>query len=622
MTSRLSRPSESRQHRKRRQRWLTTGVVLLVFAVLAVYAWMGRQTNRSGSPGSEGEGVLPPLWQADVEDVREIRVEYPREPERESLVVVRGGEDSEDGGGAAGTAAAKPVAYAPVPRFRSTAAVPFATYRPPVRKVEWMLRSPLHAPADANTLDRVAQMLARPVPEAEVRPAEDLAGDEQSQRSILAAYGLDTPRAVVRVRFGSSQDGSGDRTVEKEIRIGDPTPITYGTDTPSGYYVYSPAHPGVFTLSAYDVEPLLQEAVSLRDLQVNEWEASRVYRLRILWDAGEGKAAASGSAERRLVAIEAEKSSGLSAAGNPETRWQLLSPRNLPADSARIQAILADLANLRAESVVDGGSLGEYGLTNPRGEIIVWLDEEGSQEQPAPAGKSAGDSQNEAIPLARVLHIGATSPDGNVVYVRAADDDTVYAVESWRLASVQEGGDNWLGLVTRLVLPSAWGWGQDLGRRLQEIAWTSGGRQYRLVGQAGESWQLLADGRPKQLFKVEDQKLTRIWNALSSLRLESVTRLGAPEAEDRTPSTASDAGQLERVRLLPRPAGARDAGTSSGSESPVEIVLLPVAPGEADALSISLQVTGEGFTRQGKMARSTWQELADSLAALLPRGQE
>lgn len=622
MTRRTSNQPGRKPRRNRLERWLATGAVLAVFAGLAAYAWIGREANPAGSTAADGQKLLPPFWQAEASQVQEIRVEYPGEPERQALVAVR---SQDNGQNTADTAVGRQpaaqsgsadqsvsqVAYAPVSRFQGIAKVPFATYRTPERDVDWLLQSPLNAPADGDTLDRLARTLAEPVPQAEVRSANELEADadQEAQDSVLATYGLDKPRAVVRVRLVEGKDGKEGQVVEQEIRVGNPTPITAWADTPAGYYVYTPARPGIFTLSAYDLDPLLGEAASLRDLQVSEFETARVRRIRILWDD---------SPAQRAVAIEAEKLSGLSAAGNPETRWQLLTPQTLPADSTRVQAILADLANLRAQMVVDEGNLAEYGLDNPRGEVIVWLDEGQTSGNASGAGETAN---TQAVPLAYVLHIGDTSPDGSVVYARAADDPTVYAVDAWRLESVRSNGDNWFGLVTRLILPSDWGWGQDLGTRLQEIVWTAQGHEYRLVAQSHQSWQVLADGQAKQTPSADSPKLGRLWSALSSLRFDRVTQVGG---SGQTPGATTASTQLAKVRLLPRPtdrATGATAASASASLLPVEIVPVPASAGQADALSVLLQVTGEGFTRRGEMAQATWQELVDALGDLVPPSQ-
>lgn len=594
------RPDEARERRRNRQRWLTTGGLVLLFLGLAIYAWVERRSAES--PAGGGTGSLAAFWEMDVSELQSIRVEYPRDPSRAELVLVRNG-------GAPAKEGQAVVTYSPVPRFSRVTQVPFVTYRPPRRDASWQITGPLKAPANDNVMTSLVRNLAKPVPEAEVRTATELASETTGrEQQLLGDYGLERPQAIVHLEFEGGR--------QEELRVGDATPITAWGDIPEGYYVYTPARRGVYTLAASVLDPLLKGADSLRDLRVGPFDPAKANRVRITWigsssSNGSSSSPGAGGQTGRVQPVLLERLSE-----QPEVRWQVLSPAKVPADSARIQGLLADLASLQAASV-EGADLARYGLDNPHGEVVVWL--------------SDGDD----LPVARVFYLGTGTPDGNYIYVRADDDPTVYRVDAWRLETTRQNARDWLGLVSRTILPGRWGWSKDLAKSLAEIRWwtkpgqveaagTPGGGGDKAGGPTGGqvenallpgpdgSWRVLQNGQEAGVLRADAAELQRLWNALSSLRFERVTGLGRD----------SRAGTVELLILRPQSGKEGENASSDASASlPVEIRRLDTGSQESGTRMITLEVDGEGFTRRGEMAEATWQELEGAWQEVLDKAR-
>jgi uncharacterized protein DUF4340 len=102
-----------------------------------------------------------------------------------------------------------------------------------------------------------------------------------------------------------------------------------------------------------------------------------------------------------------------------EGAWKLLAPVAFPADAAAADALSEALASLTPEaSFEDPAPLAEYGL-----------------EGPPRVRFRAGDRE-------LALRVGSTSPVGANTYVATSEDKPVYAVASFRLASLERSLDD------------------------------------------------------------------------------------------------------------------------------------------------------------------------------------
>jgi hypothetical protein len=102
-----------------------------------------------------------------------------------------------------------------------------------------------------------------------------------------------------------------------------------------------------------------------------------------------------------------------------EGGWRIVEPVAFPADAANAESIASTLAGLRSEAVVDDpGPPAEYGL------------EGGPQVRFRASGQE------------HVLRIGARSPVGANTYVATAADRPVFAVASYRTASLERSLDD------------------------------------------------------------------------------------------------------------------------------------------------------------------------------------
>jgi hypothetical protein len=135
------------------------------------------------------------------------------------------------------------------------------------------------------------------------------------------------------------------------------------------------------------------------------------------------------AAEKRLFAdVEAEQISliTLHTKDGQEARlertegvWKLLAPLAFPADDATAEGLAGTLAGLASEAVIeDPAPLAEYGL-----------------QQPVTLRFRAGEAEH-------VLRIGSRSPIGSNRYVAKGEDKPVYAVASYRVASLERSLDD------------------------------------------------------------------------------------------------------------------------------------------------------------------------------------
>jgi hypothetical protein len=196
----------------------------------------------------------------------------------------------------------------------------------------WTIVAPRVFPADAVTLDAMAGALA------------DLAREQRVDvGQPLEIYGLGESER--RVRFWAAGR-------EHTLRVGDRTPL--GSNT----YVATADGGGASAVPTWRINALSKPLLDVRDRRVLPFDESSVARIDLRWPGG----------------------APVSIVRDVE-RWRLVAPVEAPADSARVDQLLSDLAYLRAEGFVDEPlSSQDSGLDPPDFEVALTL---GS----APAGE-------------------------------------------------------------------------------------------------------------------------------------------------------------------------------------------------------------------------------------------
>lgn len=193
------------------------------------------------------------------------------------------------------------------------------------------------APADASTAERVVSAVRQLRATAVAAEKADLP----------AQYGLDLPRAVVRLAVGSGKDG-----FTRTVSIGQPAPGrgTVAVKT----YARSDDSPVVFVVDNGIVKDLDKDAFDLRDKALVHVDREAVRK--IVFDGPEGK-----------VEIGREKPPPPDG-GFAEEEFTVLSPKAGPAKKWKISSALYSITGLHA-AAFDGPvpkDLAKYGLDKPR----------------------------------------------------------------------------------------------------------------------------------------------------------------------------------------------------------------------------------------------------------------
>lgn len=118
-----------------------------------------------------------------------------------------------------------------------------------------------------------------------------------------------------------------------------------------------------------------------------------------------------------VEAIELRTSDGVEVRlVRTEGAWRLAKPLDFPADEAEVSVIASNLAELASESVIEDAQAPEiYGL-----------------------GDEGRRVRFEAGGAAHVLRIGANTPVGYNTYAATADADTIYAVPTFKVTSLEK----------------------------------------------------------------------------------------------------------------------------------------------------------------------------------------
>jgi Domain of unknown function (DUF4340) len=289
-----------------------------------------------------------------------------------------------------------------------------------------------------------------------------------------------------------------------------------------------------------------------------------------------------------------------------EGAWKLLAPLSFPADAATADGLASTLATVRSEAVIeDAGPLAEYGLAGP-----------------PKVHFRAGDRE-------LALRVGDRSPVGSNTYVATGADSPIYAVASYRIASLDRTLDelrdkrvmrfdreavvdlraHWKGGSVHLVRdaqdPEAW-------RLVEPLDAAADGH---VVSQALSDLEFLrATGfddapTPEVLARLEQPELavelgTRANGKEGSVRLA----LGAPQKEER-PARGSASDAVYRV-----PTGAlQDLPRSVDGWRDKTVARFPESEARRFELAFHGEGGGESAVVSGRREGEAWKTEPETL---------
>lgn len=116
--------------------------------------------------------------------------------------------------------------------------------------------------------------------------------------------------------------------------------------------------------------------------------------------------------------VGSEQGTTIRARRDAERGWRLLEPQSedLMADPGRLERAVTGLIVLRPVEVLEGVSLGDYGLDDPPYRVTLSL-QDGTE---------------------RSLHIGRQAPTGDVYYANRPGESEVYLLQAFTVQEVTE----------------------------------------------------------------------------------------------------------------------------------------------------------------------------------------
>ncbi|MFN3420560.1 MAG: DUF4340 domain-containing protein [Armatimonadota bacterium] len=329
-------------------------------------------------------------------------------------------------------------------------------------KDEWRLVEPLRTEADnnavTNLLDRLSNLQARQFVV------------ERPRKTQLANFQLDKPSLQVQLWLKKREK---------------PLTITIGkqheTDK-TRYYARATRFPAIVLVDDFDLREIRKTENDLRSKKVLVFKKDDVERLVLKFEDTE---------------IELQKRKE-----GEETRWRMLKPVKVPADTLRVEDILWALDGAQAEGFIDKPqNLTEFGLDKPQLELRLW--EEG-RKQPKTVWMSVKDNKG---------------------YLRTSEGDTVYKVKESLLDDLKKSPNDLRDLqIVKFKRDDA-----------EEISLRWDKKKVRLVKRAERNWQI-----------VEPKRKNANWATVDSIlfELESV-RAEKWVAEKPGPEHGLDKPQFE-----------------------------------------------------------------------------
>lgn len=229
-----------------------------------------------------------------------------------------------------------------------------------------------------------------------LRAVEDAAAiDFIDQPSDAATYGLDNPRAVLKI------------TADNQVQ---PVILRIGSYTPSGHNAYAQieGRETVLVINAARANELAVNPISLRSHAMTSLSPEGIRRVAIK------------HGERHYVIQRALEGGS----------WEMLEPADAPPDVNAIRALVNDLARLRAKRVTAKDADVEYGLDAP--ELVLEFESQREFEGPPSAEPEPAPTAVETV-----AHSLRVAPREDGIYAKLDDlpyifeiDRTVYEVMS------------------------------------------------------------------------------------------------------------------------------------------------------------------------------------------------
>lgn len=232
-----------------------------------------------------------------------------------------------------------------------------------------------------------------------VRALADLkAADFIDQPDAAASYGLDAPRAVVRI----------------ETATGEPVELRVGKPTPSGRNVYAQlaGQPSVAVLTRDAADAVAVGPLALRS--------------KVILDA-------SGLRPVRIERRQGARHDLLASAGGGT--WSFEDPAGAPADSTSVRQLVSDLTDLRAKAVVGRDDPARWGLDAPALVLRVTFEPKNATTQPATQASSSQPASGPASQPARVTHTLRIARRNRRTFCRIDDQPYVFELDEslWRV---------------------------------------------------------------------------------------------------------------------------------------------------------------------------------------------
>jgi hypothetical protein len=192
------------------------------------------------------------------------------------------------------------------------------------RGASWRIAQPIDAPADEFAAGGVASALADLASDTVFDPAAE---DPAQHPEAPESYGLGREP---RVRFAAAGKTHA-------LRVGDPTPVE------GNVYVAAEGDARVFVVPQWQTNALTKGLAELREMRLFDFEREKLTKIELHWGAGGATLEKKGEA------------------------WAVSAPLADAADDVAVQALISELAGLRAEAFLDAPpSDAELGFTAPR----------------------------------------------------------------------------------------------------------------------------------------------------------------------------------------------------------------------------------------------------------------
>jgi len=209
----------------------------------------------------------------------------------------------------------------------------------------WRLREPLDFPVDRTAVDGVVAALV------ETRSASVIEAPQDPD-----VYGLGDGATVVH--FGTED-------AQFTLRVGDNTPVGGNT------YAARDGDEAVYAIPSFRASALRRSLVDLREKRVLRFDRAAIARIELSWPGDS-------------VTLERNDRPPEEDDGSAETAgWRLIAPLEDAADDVTVDALLSDLAFLRAEDFMDAPpSDAEVGLDRPAFEAKLTAPGQGAEDAP------------------------------------------------------------------------------------------------------------------------------------------------------------------------------------------------------------------------------------------------